>query len=107
MTEYRKRTKKDWIRLIIYIIVFVCVGSISAFFLLPRYFYIWLILIVGGLLLFVDWYVKNTAFQCPECGYEFSISMFTYFISPHGPGWIYLKCPKCHKRSRAIVLKKK
>jgi len=110
MTQYQKTTKGDWIRTIVYIAVFVAVIIIGAIFLLPAYFYIWLILFIGGLFLLVRWHAKNFAYRCPKCGYEFEISTFTDFISPHGlsknGGWKYLKCPKCHERSRATVIKK-
>jgi len=106
MTKYKKPAKRDWIRIIVYIAVFVGVITIGAIFLLPTYFYIWLILVIGGLLLFVRWHVKNFAYRCLRCGHEFEISIFIYFISPHGPGWKYLKCPKCHERSRATMIKR-
>ena len=110
MTQYQETTKENWIRTIIYVAVSVAIIIIGAIFLFPTYWYIWLILVVGSLFLLVRWHAKNFAYCCPKCGYEFEISIFTDFISPHGPsksgGWKYLKCPKCHERSRATVIKK-
>ncbi|OIQ05910.1 MAG: hypothetical protein AUK59_02025 [Candidatus Altarchaeum sp. CG2_30_32_3053] len=108
--QYQETTKEDWIRTIIYIAAFVAIIIIGAIFLLPAYGYIWLILFVGSLFLLVRWHAKNFAYRCPKCGHEFEISAFIDFISPHGlckgGGWKYLKCPKCHERSRATVIKK-
>ena len=112
MAQYKETTKRDWIRTIAYIAVSIAVIIIGAIFLLPAYWYwyIWLILVVGSLFLLVRWHAKKFAYRCPKCGHEFEISIFTDFISPHGPsisgGWKYLKCPKCHERSRATVIKK-
>jgi len=106
MTKYEKPTKRDWITIVVYIAVLVGVITIGAIFLIPNYFYVWLIPMIGGLLLFVRWHVKNFAYRCSKCGHEFEISIFAYFITPHGPGWKYLKCPKCHKRSKATMIKR-
>lgn len=111
MARYQETTKEDWIRTIIYVAAFITIIIIGTIFLLPVYWYIWLILVVGCLFLLVRWHAKNFAYRCPNCGHEFEISIFIDFISPHGPGeaggWKYLKCPKCHKRSRATEIKKK
>ena len=110
MTQYQETTKEDWIRTIIYVAVFVAVIIVWAIFLLSGYWYIWLILVIGSLFLLVRWHAKKFAYRCPKCGHEFEISTFTNFISPHGlsksGGWKYLKCPKCHERLRATVIKK-
>ena len=78
---------------------------------MPAYWYIWLILVVGSLFLLVRWHTKKFSYHCPRCGHKFEISALTNFISFHGPsngsGWKYLKCPKCHERSRATVVIKK
>jgi len=98
--------RKDWVKIIGFITALIVVIIIGAIFLIPTYFYIWLILTFGGMVLFIIWHVKNFAYRCARCGHEFEISILTYFISPHGPGWKYLKCPECQKRSRAILIKK-
>jgi len=63
-----------------------------------------------GLFFLVRWHAGNFAYRCLKCSHEFEISAFVDFISPHGPdksgGWKYLKCPKCHEKSRAAVIKK-
>lgn len=110
MTQYQKTTKEDWIRTIIYLVVFAAVIIIGAIFILPVYWYIWLILVMGSLFLLVRWHAKNFAYRCSKCGYELEISTFIDFISPHGlgkgGGWKNLKCPKCHEKSKATVIKK-
>ena len=110
MTQYRETTKKDWIKTIVYIAVFVALLVIGAILLLPAYWYIWLILVIVGLFFLVRWHAKQFAYRCANCECEFEISTFTDLISPHGVsgkgGWKYLKCPNCHQRTKAIVIKK-
>jgi hypothetical protein len=113
MTEYQYRdaTKRDWIRTITYVALSIAVTVIGAIFLLPAYWYIWLILIAGGLSLLVAWHARKFAYRCPNCGHEFEISAFADFISPQGigrgGGWKYLRCPACHRRARATVISKR
>ena len=108
--KYQEVTKKDWARKIIYIAVFTIIIAMGAIFLLSKFLYLWLILVAISLFLLVRWHAKNTAYRCSKCRHEFEISTFKDFISPHGPsksgGWKYLKCPKCHERSKATVLRK-
>jgi DNA-directed RNA polymerase subunit RPC12/RpoP len=77
--------------------------------MIPSGWYIGLIIIViavGILFLLVRWHARNFAYRCPECGQEFEISTFTDFISPHGGGKKYLRCPRCQKRSWANEMEK-
>ncbi len=108
--QYREIAKEDRTRTIIYITVYFAIVIIGAFFLLLTYWYIWLILDLVGLFLLIRWHTRNFAYHCPRCGYEFEISVFTNFLSPHGVsksgGWKYLKCPKCHETSRTTIMKK-
>jgi len=116
VTQYEEITEQDWIRTIAYISAFISVIVVGAVFLIPINsigIIFWLILVGEGLFLLVRWHAKTFAYRCPKCRHEFEISTFTDFISPHGisksggwKGWKYLKCPKCHERSRAIVIKK-
>jgi DNA-directed RNA polymerase subunit RPC12/RpoP len=110
MTPNREITKEDWIRTAIYLSLFVAALVIGAVLLLPDYWYGWLLLVVGGILLLVRWHAAHFAYRCPQCGHEFEITTFTDLISLQGPsrggGWKYLKCPRCHARSRATQIKK-
>ena len=108
--ETAEPTKKDWIKTIILIVVFMVILVLGAIFLLPDLWIIWLIIIVFGLFLLVGWHAKSTAYRCNECKYEFEISFLKDFFSPH---WVgkegarkYLKCPKCKKRTGAKILVK-
>jgi len=106
MSKYKRMGKGDWIKIIVYITLLIGVITIGGIFLLPSYFYIWLILTSGSMLLFIRWHIRTFAYKCSRCGCEFEISLLTYFINPHGPGWKYLKCPECKKRSRATLVRK-
>lgn len=111
MSTYRKPKKSDKTKFLSVIGIYVAAISITAFLLLVTYWYVWLALVAGGLFLIVSWHKKSTAYRCPKCGNEFEISFLTDFFSPHGVtkeggGWLHLKCPRCHNRSKMKVLVK-
>lgn len=111
MSTYRKPKKSDWKKTLLLIGSYVAAISVTAFFLLVTYWYVWLSLVAGGLFILVLWHKKSTAYRCPRCGNEFEISFLTDFFSPHGVtkngcGWTYLKCPRCQNRSKMEILVK-
>jgi DNA-directed RNA polymerase subunit RPC12/RpoP len=108
---YREVTKRDWWRVGWYILLTVVVIVVTATILIPMAwpvgFIVWLATFAsGGLFLLVRWHANNTAYRCPACGWEFEISVFIDFASPHMPNKKYLKCPQCGKRNWATVLMK-
>ena len=110
--SYRKSRKKDWVKTLIYITLFMIVIGFTAIYLLLSHWYIWITLTAVGLVILISWHAKATGYQCPICNYEFEISTLTDFLSPHGVNksgaWKYLKCPNCSNRSRMeIILKRK
>ena len=110
MPSYRKSRKKDWLKALIYIAVYLTVLGFTGIYLFLSYLYVWIALAAGGLLILIIWHAKATAYHCPRCGYEFEISILIDFFSPHGVnrkgGWEYLKCPNCSNRSRMEILVK-
>jgi DNA-directed RNA polymerase subunit RPC12/RpoP len=95
---------------LVYIAAYLMVIGFSSFYLLLSYWYVWVALVIGGLLILVSWHAKATAYHCSRCNNEFEISILTDFFSPHGidreGGWKYLKCPNCSNRSRMKILVK-
>lgn len=110
MSSYRKSRRKDWLKSLIYIAVYLTVLGFTSIYLLLSYWYVWMALAACGLMILVSWHAKATVYLCPRCGYEFEISILTDFFSPHGVdtngGWKYLNCPKCSNRSRMEILVK-
>jgi DNA-directed RNA polymerase subunit RPC12/RpoP len=110
MTLYKATSKSDWLKTAVFITLFVIVLAGGAFLLMPTYWYVWALLVGGGIFLLVWWHTKTFAYRCRHCGHEFEISLLVNFISPHGidtkGGWKYLKCPACRRRTRAVLLKK-
>jgi DNA-directed RNA polymerase subunit RPC12/RpoP len=108
--SYRKSKKKDWIKTLTYIALYVTIISFAAFYLLLSYWYVWIALTVAGLVIVISWHTKVTAYHCPICGFEFEISTLTDFFSPHGVNkngaWKYLKCPTCSNRSKMEIIVK-
>ncbi len=106
---YQDSTRKDWIIGISILVIYVMAISLAAFLLLPEYWYWWLFLVIGGMILLVLNQTKNYACRCRDCGDEFEISFFTNLLSPHGVdkegNWQWVKCPNCEKRTRVTVIK--
>jgi hypothetical protein len=111
---YRERTKKELIKAIAVSSAAVLVILLSVTILNSQFgrlgMFLWLtavLITVGGVLIvLVRWHARNTAYRCPACLHEFEISALRDFISPHGFGRKYLKCPACGKRSWALALAK-
>ena len=102
--------KRDYLRSIVYILLYVIVIGGGAFLMIPRFWVIWLVLVVGGMVILVSWHKKQTAYQCPDCDHVYTISFFTDLISPHGidrnGAWLLLRCPNCKQRNKTKVLKR-
>lgn len=106
-------TNPDWrdvIRSVAYILVYVIVVGASAFLLLPKFWYMWLALVVVGMLILVNWHKEKTAYRCPDCEHIYKISFLTDLTAPHGfnrnGAWLMLRCPNCRQRSKTMILKK-
>jgi len=103
-------TRTDWLKSILYITIYLIVIGAGAFLLLPDFWYIWLILLIVGMVLLVNWHKAETAYRCPNCEHEYTISFLTDLAAPHGfdrkGAWLLLKCPSCKERHKTPVLKK-
>lgn len=119
MTTYQEITKKDWKESALIIGAFVAVAIIASVFLLPTYWYLYVIIIVSGIFALI--YVaakgeKSTSYlyECPKCKQEFEVSTLTSLLAPHGVTkkdgnwyeWKYLECPMCHQKARLKPIKK-
>ncbi len=111
---YQHATERDWQRTALYLAVGMLIIVTAAIFLfaIDRVIgmLIWFVVVGIVLALLVSWHTRTYAYRCKACGEEFEISPVTNFGSPQGfnkdGGWKYLKCPRCLKRERAVVLKK-
>jgi hypothetical protein len=108
--KYQDPERKDWISGIASLIIFVVVITLGALLLFTDYWYLWPILLVGGVVILVLRQTKNYACRCRKCGYEFEISFLTNLLAPHGVdregSWQWVKCPGCEKRTKVTVVKK-
>jgi hypothetical protein len=102
--------KKDIIKSVIFLVTYVATISTTAFLFLPKFWYLWVVIVLCGMLLFVNWHKQKTAYQCPNCSHIYEISFMTDLIAPHGVnkdgGWLLLRCPNCKQRRKTTVLKK-
>jgi hypothetical protein len=107
--KYQDPTRKDWVVGIISLVIFVVAITVGALLLFTDYWYLWLILVLGGVVILVLRQTRNYACRCRECGHEFEISFFTNLLAPHGVdkegSWQWLKCPSCEKRTKVTVIK--
>ena len=101
---------RDIIQSVVYIAIYIIVIGVSAFFLLPKLWYVWLAVVVVGMLILVNWHKQKTAYRCPNCEHLYEISFLTDLFAPHGidreGGWLLLRCPSCRQRRKTKVLKK-
>lgn len=54
MSNYRIPRRKDWLTVLIYIVIYLMVIGFTSFYLLLSYWYVWVALVMGGLLLLVS-----------------------------------------------------
>ena len=106
--KYRETTRTDIIQTSIIIAIFVVAIVAIFWFTAPDDLPLGLFFVLGCLLLLVRWHTRTFGYKCLSCGKEFSIRLWKNFISPQGigkgGGWKFLKCPSCHKWSRARVM---
>jgi hypothetical protein len=109
MKNYTDPSRKDYTQSILYIILYIFALSMGAYFLLPKYWYLWVLVVVLGLALLVYWHKEKTVYCCSNCGHVFEISFFTDLLAPHGVdrggAWLLLRCPNCRERHKTKVLK--
>ena len=110
MTQYSDPERRDYIRSVVYIFVYLIVISGGAFLLLPKFWYLWAVLVIGGMVILVNWHKEQTTYQCPNCGHIYEISFLTDLVAPHGVSregaWLLLRCPNCQQRRKTRVLKR-
>lgn len=110
MKQVTNPDKKDVIKSVIFITVYVLAISAGAFLLLPQWWYGWLAVVLVGMALLVNWHKQKTAYRCPNCSHVYEISFLTDLVAPHGAnkdgGWLLLRCPNCRQRRKTTVLKK-
>lgn len=107
--KYQDPDRKDWIIGIASLIIFVFAITLGALLLFTDYWYLWPVLVVGGVVILVLWQTRNYACRCRNCEHEFEISFLTNLFAPHGldgeGSWQWLKCPSCEKRTKVKVIK--
>ena len=108
--KYQEPTRKDWVTGIASLVIFVLVITISALLLFTDYWFLWPVLVLGGIVILVRWHTKQYACRCRNCEAEFEISFFTNLLAPHGVdkegSWQWVRCPNCQKRTKITVIKK-
>lgn len=106
---YQNPSGKDWRRGFALLSIYILIISLTAFWLLPDWWFLWSIIVIAGLAWLTIWHTNRYAYQCLHCNQIFEISVWKNLISPHGidsqGGWTLLKCPHCGRWSQARILK--
>jgi len=112
-SKYTAFSRNDARRAFVYLTAYVALILFAAIAFMPKYWYVWAMLVIIPLTFLVKWSVNVSAFRCRNCGNIFEVKTHQYAAGPHGfwknkkdgwYGWRYLKCPKCGKRTSAIVM---
>ena len=110
MQKVTNPDSRDVIKSIVFLLIYVIVIGVTAFFLLVDHWYIWLAIVLAGMLMLVNWHKQKTAYRCPNCDHIYEISFLTDLLAPHGfrreGPWLLLRCPSCRVRSKTLTLKK-
>jgi predicted RNA-binding Zn-ribbon protein involved in translation (DUF1610 family) len=108
--KFSKPTGGDYWRSILYILTFLVVITVSAIWLMPDFWYVWLLIVAIGTGALVAWHRGATVYRCPNCDYVYEISFWKDLFAPHGVdkdgAWLLLRCPNCGERKKTRVLKR-
>lgn len=108
--KFTKPTRGDYVRSILYILIFLIVISLTAFWLLPDLWVVWILIMVAGTAILVAWHRGETVYRCPVCEHVYTISFWKDLMAPHGVdkegGWLLLGCPNCGERKKTYVQKR-
>jgi DNA-directed RNA polymerase subunit RPC12/RpoP len=112
MKQFRDVTRSDYLKIALWVILYVAVIIVGSVFILPYYLpygvILWVLIVLIGLYLLVRWDAGNFGYHCPDCENDFTISVAHDFISPHSGNKKLLVCPQCKHKAwmspRKIIL---
>jgi DNA-directed RNA polymerase subunit RPC12/RpoP len=92
-------------------IVYVIILVIAAFFLLPEYWYLWLVFVAIVLMRLISWSSKKKNYECTSCGATFTQQKRPFSFIPKAAD-LYesektIKCPKCRSSNVRMIEAKK
>ena len=96
---------------LIFGLVYIIILAIAAYFLLPDYWYLWLILVAIVLMRLISWSSKKQNYECTSCGSTFAQQKRHLSLVPKAAD-LYenekgFKCPKCGSSNVRTVEAKK
>jgi DNA-directed RNA polymerase subunit RPC12/RpoP len=96
---------------LIFGLVYVIILAIAASFLLPDYWYLWLILVAIVLTRLISWSSKKQNYACTSCGATFAQQKRPFSLVPKAAD-LYesektIKCPKCRSSNFRMIEAKK
>jgi len=103
-------TRKDKFFSILFSVLVILIGILSAF-LIPGDYGLFYFLSIFGLSIFmlVKWHSDTRGFKCSNCGHEFSISFWQDLPTASSIPFMkkMLKCPECQHKDYAGEVKMK
>ena len=92
-------------------LVYVIILAIAAFFLLPDYWHLWLVLVAIVLMRLISWSSKKQNYECTSCGATFIQQKRQFSLVPKAAD-LYesektIKCPKCRSSNVRMIEAKK
>ena len=95
---------------LIFGLIYVVILVIAAAFLLPDYWYLWLILALIVLIRSITWIPRKQDFECAKCKTRFSKEKRRFSFTPK-PADLYenqkaLKCPNCGSSDIVLIQEK-
>jgi len=106
MSDYREPDRNDVVQALLYLAAYVAALVAGAFFLMPKYWYLMLIIVLGCFLLLVRWQTRAFGYECESCGSRFDISLAANLTAVNWGTRRYLRCPECGRRRWVRTLAK-
>jgi DNA-directed RNA polymerase subunit RPC12/RpoP len=105
LIDWRKRFR------LIFGLAYVALLVLAALFLLPDYWYLWLLMVLVVLSRFISWTSKKKKYKCTKCGTEFIQEKKRFSLTPKAAD-LYdrekaPKCPKCGSVNIKTIEEKK
>jgi hypothetical protein len=114
--RFRPPDSRDALRSIGIALVFVAIILVVDLWIRPRHGLLYSVVLVGvGLYTVVVFNSRAYGYRCSKCRHVFQASGLTNFVTPNSVGknpdgtyyaYKWMVCPRCHKRAKAVVLRK-
>jgi DNA-directed RNA polymerase subunit RPC12/RpoP len=96
---------------LIFSLIYIALIAIAAVFLLPEYWYLWLMLVLIVLMRLITWIPRKQDYECTKCKTRFSKEKRRFSFVPKAADLYVsektLKCPNCGSSEVVLIDAKK